>query len=57
MRNRMTAALALVFFAASAWAGESGATAHALVIPSARFILQLGVLVLAAKIGGRLFNH
>ena len=33
------------------------AMAQPLIVPSARFILQLGVLVLAAKLGGRLMNR
>ncbi|MEI7899088.1 MAG: PTS sugar transporter subunit IIA [bacterium] len=57
MRNKVTGILLLVFCAAAAFAGERGATAYMLAVPSARFILQLGVLVLAAKIGGRLFHR
>ncbi len=57
MRNKVTGILLLlVLCAASAFAGEDGATVYTLVVPSARFILQLGVLVLAAKTGGRLLH-
>lgn len=56
MRNRVTAVLALFFCAGSVWAGDSGTAARDAVFPSARFILQFGVLVFAAKIGGRLFD-
>ena len=57
MRNKIAGILLLVLCAAPAFAGERGAAVHSLVVPSARFILQLGVLVLAAKIGGRLFHR
>ena len=58
MRNRMTVAWALVFCAASAFAGGGmPSEPQALAATSARFVLQLGVLVLAAKIGGRLFHR
>jgi len=56
MRNKVTGFLLLVFCAATALAGEGGEAVQMLVVPSARFILQLGVLVFAAKMGGRLFN-
>ena len=57
MLDKVTGVLLLVFCAATAFAGESGAPVHTLVVPSARFILQLGVLVFAAKMGGRLFDR
>ena len=57
MRNKVTFILALVFCALAASAGESRALAHEWVVPSARFILQLGVLVFAAKMGGRFFDR
>jgi len=57
MRNKVTVFLALMMGAASAMAGEDGSAAHGWVVPSARFILQLGVLVFVAKMGGRLFHR
>ena len=57
MRNKVTVFLAVILCAAAALAGESAAAAHEWEVPSARFILQLGVLVFAAKMGGRLFNR
>ena len=57
MRNKATVILALVLCAGVTLAGEGGASAHEWVVPSARFILQLGVLVFAAKMVGRLFNQ
>lgn len=57
MRNRMAPTIFVAFCAAAACAGEGGGIARVTIIPSARFILQVGVLVLAAKIGGRLFSR
>ncbi|MDD4101976.1 MAG: cation:proton antiporter [Kiritimatiellae bacterium] len=57
MRGRMAPAIFLAFCAATACAGESGKTAYLSIIPSARFILQVGVLVFAAKMGGCLFSR
>jgi Kef-type K+ transport system membrane component KefB/mannitol/fructose-specific phosphotransferase system IIA component (Ntr-type) len=57
MRNKVTGILLLVFCAAASFAGGTGEAVHALTVPSARFILQLGVLVLAAKMGGRFFSR
>ena len=57
MRNKVTVFLALVFCAVSVFAGEAGSVPQAVTVPSARFILQLGVLVFAAKVGGRLFDN
>ncbi len=57
MRKKVTVILSLMACAGVALAGEGGAAAHEWVVPSARFILQLGVLVFAAKMGGRLFNR
>jgi len=49
--------LALTAGARCGWAGQTDAAAHAWAGSSARFILQLGVLVLVAKMGGRLFHR
>ena len=58
MRNRMTVAGALIFCASAAFAGTGvPSEPQALIATSARFVLQLGVLVLVAKIGGRLFHR
>jgi Kef-type K+ transport system membrane component KefB/mannitol/fructose-specific phosphotransferase system IIA component (Ntr-type) len=57
MRSKGSVVLALVFCAFAVCAGENSAAAAARVVPSARFILQLGVLVFAAKMGGRLFDR
>jgi Kef-type K+ transport system membrane component KefB/mannitol/fructose-specific phosphotransferase system IIA component (Ntr-type) len=57
MLNKVTGVLLLMFCAAEAFAGGAAESVHTLTVPSARFILQLGVLVLAAKMGGRLFNR
>ena len=57
MWNTVTAILVLLSCAASAFAGERGTAGPEWVVPSARFILQLGVLVFAAKMGGRLFHR
>ena len=48
-------ALALCAWASSAEAGER--VTQALAAPSTRFILQFGVLVLAAKLAGRLMHR
>jgi len=54
----MTVALALAFCSASAFASAGAASdSPAAVVTSARFVLQLGVLVLAAKIVGMLFER
>jgi Kef-type K+ transport system membrane component KefB/mannitol/fructose-specific phosphotransferase system IIA component (Ntr-type) len=57
MRNKVSGVLLLIMCVASAFDGERDATIHTAVFPAVRFILQLGVLVLAAKIGGRLFHR
>lgn len=57
MRSRTAVVFALVLCAATSFADEGGVAECALVVPSARFILQLGVLVFAAKVGGRLFDR
>jgi Kef-type K+ transport system membrane component KefB/mannitol/fructose-specific phosphotransferase system IIA component (Ntr-type) len=57
MWNRVTLIIALAFWAAAARAGDSVAAVQASALPAVRFILQLGVLVLAAKVGGRLFHR
>lgn len=49
--------MTLVFGAAAAHAGDAVSVSQREVFPAVRFILQLGVLVLAAKIGGRLFHR
>ena len=57
MRSRTAVVFALALCAATSFADEGGVAECALVVPSARFILQLGVLVFAAKVGGRLFDR
>lgn len=57
MVSRKTVGLALALCASAASAETVGAVAHAPGAPSARFILQLGVLVLAAKLCGRLMHR
>lgn len=57
MRDTAMMILALTAGAPCAWAGQADAAAHAWTGPSARFILQLGVLVFVAKMGGRLFHR
>jgi Kef-type K+ transport system membrane component KefB/mannitol/fructose-specific phosphotransferase system IIA component (Ntr-type) len=57
MRDRTTIFLALMACATTASAGEGQALPHDWAVPSARFILQLGVLVFAAKMGGLLFHR
>ena len=57
MRDTATIFLALAAGAPAAWAGQADADAHVWAGPSARFILQLGVLVFVAKMGGRLFHR
>ena len=56
--KKMAVVLAALAFPVTAlWAGETGAAHPALTVSSARFILQLGVLVFAAKVGGALFER
>ena len=58
MHNKRVAPMIfMALCAAAACAGEGCRVVHVSIIPSARFILQMGVLVFAAKIGGRLFNR
>ncbi len=57
MRDKAAVFLALAACAQVACAGQTDAGAHAWTGPSARFILQLGVLVFVAKMGGRLFHR
>ena len=58
MRSRMTVAMALVLCASAAFAdGGFSAGSHAFVANPAQFVLQLGVLVFAAKTGGVLFDR
>ncbi len=57
MRNKATLVMTLVFWAAAAFAGEPDGAPAAAVSPAVRFILQLGVLVLSAKLGGRLLQR
>ena len=58
MRNRLTVAAALALCAAAAFAGAGvSSEPQALLSPSIHFVLQLGVLVLAAKAGGALFER
>ena len=58
MRNKVTLALAFALFAAAAFAdADPPSVSHTFVSDSARFVLQLGVLVLAAKTGGLLFER
>ena len=58
MRSRMTVAMMLVFCAAAAFADAGFSSgSHAFVANSAQFVLQLGVLVFAAKTGGALFDR
>jgi len=58
MRNKVTVALAFVLCAAVAFAGVGAPVGPSVfVADSARFVLQLGVLVLAAKTGGMLFER
>lgn len=55
MRKGVLVFSAVAAFTSAAWAGGAGTIASAL--PSARLVLQLGVLVLAAKIGGVFFER
>ncbi len=57
MRKRLALAICLAFCAAAACAGDNGKTLHVSIMPSTRFILQIGLLVFAAKMGGRLFSR
>ncbi|MDR2849386.1 MAG: cation:proton antiporter [Verrucomicrobiota bacterium] len=57
MRDRIMVFLALAACASPAFAGGGGVLQQDWAVPSARFILQLGVLAFAAKMGGLLFHR
>jgi len=57
MRKCVLVFSAVAAFASAAWAGGGGVSSASAVPSAARFILQLGVLVLAAKIGGAFFER
>jgi len=56
-RNRWAVLAALALSVTAAWAGGSDVAQPATAASSASFILQLGVLVFAAKVGGALFER